>query len=181
MGGWVAIQSHTLVLWPEVAGARREGNRFRVSLGIRSRASLAGVSVEAVISKSFSLSSRYVLPTSGEWALMPYSNGSQGWSQHQQHPLISGELVRNGLAPPCPLDSGEGAAVLCAEALVRTSEPARVYSNTQSLEFCCACDLRQPASGVAFGKVRRSFLTFFCKTAHCGYRGWSPWTEATCK
>ena len=111
---------------------------------------------------------------------MPYSNRSQGWSQRQQHPLISGELVRNGCAPPCRLDSGEGAAVLRAEDIVRTSEPAQVYSNTQSLEFCCARDLRQPASGVASGKVRRPFLTFFCKTAHCGYRGWSPLTEATC-
>ena len=118
MGGWVAIQSHTLVLWSEVAGDRREGSRFRVFLGIRSCASLARVSVEDVTSKSFSLSLRYVLPTSGEWALMPYSNGSQGWSQRQQHPLILGELVRNGHAPPCPLDSGEGAAVLCAEAIV---------------------------------------------------------------
>lgn len=98
----------------------------------------------------------------------------------QQHPLIMGELVRNGHAPPCPLDSGEGAAVLCAEAIVRTSEPAQVCSDTQSLEFCCAHDLRQPASRVAFGKVRRPFLTFFCKTTYCGYHRWSPWTEATC-
>lgn len=142
---------------------------------------LWGVSVEAVISKSFSLSLRCP-PTSGEWA----SDVLQQWisrllpDHQQQHPLISGELFRNGHAPPCPQDSGEGAAVLCAETIVRTSEPAQVYSNIQSLEFCCARDLRQPASRVAFGKVRRPFLTFFCNTAHCGYCGWSPWTEATC-
>ena len=87
----------------------------------------------------------------------------------QQHPLISGELFRNGHAPPCPQDSGEGAAVLCAETIVRTSEPAQVYSNIQSLEFCCARDLRQPASRVDSQRQRVRQRGFFWGKSHTSF------------
>lgn len=86
-----------------------------------------------------------------------FSRGVLGWQQ--QYPVTL-QRVRNARAPPCPPDSGRGVAIPCVDTTVRTCEAAEVCSNTQSLGFYCARDLRQQAGGVAFEKVGRPFLTF---------------------